>query len=99
MTNLTDAHKNVDEWRETVQLMVDRGAEVPTDKIDILVNYLAKNFCPKDSAPAGAAPPQSAVIQHRSCRAILRARLIIEKLEKSVNSGIACAACVSMRRF
>lgn len=60
LTNLTDAHRNADQWRETVQLMIDRGAEVPADKIDTLVNYLAKNFCPKDSAPGGAVPPQSA---------------------------------------
>ena len=60
LSNLTDAHKNADQWRETVQLMMDRGAEVPADKIDILINYLAKNFCPKDSAPAGAVAPQSA---------------------------------------
>jgi cytochrome c5 len=60
LTNLTDAHKNADQWRETVQLMMGRGADVPADKIDTLVNYLAKNFCPKDSAPAGAVPPQSA---------------------------------------
>jgi cytochrome c5 len=60
LTNLTDAHKNADQWRETVQLMIDRGADVPADKIDILVNYLAKNFCPKDPTPAGDVSPQSA---------------------------------------
>ncbi len=60
LTNLTDAHKNADQWRETVQLMMDRGADVPADKIDTLINYLAKNFCPKDSAPGGPVAPQSA---------------------------------------
>ena len=60
LTNLTDAHKNADQWRETVQLMIDRGADVPADKVDTLVNYLAKNFCPKESAPAAAVAPQSA---------------------------------------
>jgi cytochrome c5 len=57
LTNLTKAHKNLDDWKETVQTMIDRGANVPPDKIDILVQYLAKNFGPKDAAaPASAAP-------------------------------------------
>lgn len=55
LTNLTKAHKNLDDWKDTVQLMMDRGANVPTDKVDILVQYLAKNFGPKDSStPAPA---------------------------------------------
>jgi cytochrome c5 len=57
LTNLTKAHKDLDEWKDTVQTMIDRGANVPPDKVDILVQYLAKNFGPKDaSAPASPAP-------------------------------------------
>ena len=57
LTNLTKAHKNLDDWKDTVQTMIDRGANVPPDKVDTLVEYLAKNFGPKDaSAPAPAAP-------------------------------------------
>ncbi|HWZ56256.1 MAG TPA: hypothetical protein VNZ63_09310 [Verrucomicrobiae bacterium] len=53
LTNLTKAHKNLDDWKDTVQTMIDRGANVPPDKVDVLVQYLAKNFGPKDaSAPA-----------------------------------------------
>ena len=53
LTNLTKAHKSLDDWKDTVQTMIDRGANVPSDKVDILVQYLAKNFGPKDaSAPA-----------------------------------------------
>lgn len=53
LTNLTKAHKSLDDWKDTVQTMIDRGANVPADKVDILVQYLAKNFGPKDpSAPA-----------------------------------------------
>jgi cell division septation protein DedD len=53
LTNLTKAHKDLDDWKDTVQTMIDRGANVPPDKVDILVQYLAKNFGPKDnSAPA-----------------------------------------------
>ena len=60
LTNLTKAHKNLDDWKETVQTMIDRGANVQPEQIDTLVQYLAKNFGPKDaSAPAPAAPPSS----------------------------------------
>jgi cytochrome c5 len=58
LTNLTKAHKNLDDWKDTVQLMIDRGANVQPEQVDILVQYLAKNFGPKDtSAPAPPAPP------------------------------------------
>jgi len=61
LTNLTKAHKSQDEWKDTVQTMIDRGANVPADKIDILVQYLAKNFGPQDaSSPASAAATASA---------------------------------------
>jgi mono/diheme cytochrome c family protein len=64
LTNLTKAHKNLDDWKETVQTMIDRGANVPPEKVDILVQYLAKNFGPKDaSAPASPTPPASAPTQ------------------------------------
>jgi len=59
LTNLTKAHKNLDDWKDTVQTMIDRGANVPADQIDTLVQYLAKNFGPKDaSAPASPTPAQ-----------------------------------------
>ncbi len=66
LTNLTHASKSLDDWRETVNTMVDNGAEVPMDKVDIVVNYLAKNFGPKSGAPpadareAASSSPSSA---------------------------------------
>ncbi len=60
LTNLTKAHKSLDDWRDTLQTMVDRGATVPQDKIETLVQYLAKNFGPKDAAAtAGTASPDA----------------------------------------
>lgn len=56
LTNLTKAHKSLDDWKDTVQTMIDRGANVPPDKVDVLVQYLAKNFGPKDAAAPGSAP-------------------------------------------
>ena len=64
LTNLTKAHKSLDDWKDTVQTMIDRGANVPPEQVDILVQYLAKNFGPKDaSAPATAAPSSPAKAQ------------------------------------
>ena len=64
LTNLTKAHKSLDDWKETVQTMIDRGANVSPDQVDTLVQYLAKNFGPKDaSAPVPAAPPPPAPAQ------------------------------------
>jgi cytochrome c5 len=59
LTNLTKAHKSLDDWRDTVQTMMDRGANVPPDKLDTLLQYLAKNFGPKTPAPAGTPSPDA----------------------------------------
>jgi cytochrome c5 len=60
LTNLTKAHKDRDDWQDTVQLMMDRGASLPQEKVDMLVEYLAKNFGPKTAAPpAGTASPDA----------------------------------------
>lgn len=52
LSNLTNAHMDEGQWRAEVQIMIDRGADVPPDKVDTLVKYLAKNFCPKTPAPS-----------------------------------------------
>ncbi len=46
LTNLASAHKSLDDWKDTVQMMMDRGSRLPPDKVDTLVQYLAKNFAP-----------------------------------------------------
>jgi cytochrome c5 len=56
LTNLTNAHKSLEDWSDTVNKMIGRGAEVPEDKVDTLVNYLAKNFGPKDATAAPKGP-------------------------------------------
>jgi mono/diheme cytochrome c family protein len=60
LTNLVKAHKASDEWIDTVHLMMDRGARLPDDKVDMLVQYLAKNFGPTTAVPADAAPSNPA---------------------------------------
>ncbi len=46
--NITSSHKSLDEWRDTVDTMIDYGANLPKDKVETLVPYLAKNFGPQD---------------------------------------------------
>lgn len=53
LADLTGAHKQAEQWRKTVVTMIDRGARLPPDKIDILVDYLAKNFAPAKAASGG----------------------------------------------
>ena len=57
LTNVAKARKAPDDWHDTVQLMMDRGARLPQDKFDTLVQYLAKNFGPQTAAPAAGSPP------------------------------------------
>jgi cytochrome c5 len=52
LTNLASAHKSLEDWKDTVQMMMDRGSRLPPDKVDTLVQYLAKNFAPGHAAPA-----------------------------------------------
>jgi cytochrome c5 len=62
LKNLLGARKSQDEWKDTVQTMIDRGSRLPPDKVNSLVQYLAKNFGPGQAAPAsaGAAAPATA---------------------------------------
>jgi cytochrome c5 len=62
LTNLTKAHKTLDDWQDAVQTMIERGARIPPEKVDTLVQYLAKNFgpqTPQTTAPAGTVPPSA----------------------------------------
>ncbi len=56
LTNLTKAHKDLDDWKDTIQTMIDRGASIPDDKVPVLAAYLAKNFGPQATPPAANAP-------------------------------------------
>ncbi|MDB5703798.1 MAG: hypothetical protein JWN66_914 [Sphingomonas bacterium] len=45
--------KTPDDWAATVQLMVDRGAELKPEETDMVIDYLTKNFpAPEPSRPA-----------------------------------------------
>lgn len=52
---IVQSARSEDEWRDLVQTMVDRGADVSPEEADTVVKYLSKNFPPKASG-TGAAP-------------------------------------------
>jgi cytochrome c5 len=60
LTNVVKARKSLDDWRDAVQTMMDRGARLPQDKFDILVQYLVKNFSPEAAAPSAGSSPGAA---------------------------------------
>jgi mono/diheme cytochrome c family protein len=66
LTNVVKAHKSLDDWLDTVQLMIDRGANIPADQIDTLVQYLAKNFGPKEADPGASTPSTGAAAKSSS---------------------------------
>ena len=45
-------HRSADDWAATVQLMVDRGADLTPDDMNMVIDYLAANFGPKPAKPA-----------------------------------------------
>lgn len=53
---ITTKRKTPEEWAEVMDLMMARGAEVTPDEMQIIEEYLSKNFSP--AATASAAPQQ-----------------------------------------
>jgi virginiamycin B lyase len=54
--NITNAGHSVEEWKTTVAMMLNVGANVPPDKIETVTNYLVKNFPEKPAPPAVSVP-------------------------------------------
>ncbi len=48
--------RSSEEWEETVNEMISRGAQIFTEEVDTLVSYLGEHY----GAQAGSAPSQSA---------------------------------------
>jgi mono/diheme cytochrome c family protein len=44
--------RSADDWAATVQLMVDRGADLTPDDMNMVIGYLAANFGPEPAKPA-----------------------------------------------
>ena len=51
----TRAGHTPEEWKTTLAMMLNVGAPVPKDKVDIVQDYLIKNF-PEQPSPAGDCP-------------------------------------------
>ncbi len=57
---IVQSARSEDEWRDLVQTMVDRGADVSPEEAETVVRYLSKNFPAKASAGSAAAPAPAA---------------------------------------
>ena len=53
--NITNSGHSAEEWKTTVAMMLNVGANVPKDKVETVLNYLIKNF-----------PEKPAIILRRS---------------------------------
>src|SRR5579862_2572348 len=56
LNNISNSGHSPDEWKNTVAMMVNVGAPVPKDKIEVVTNYLIKNFPEKPPVPAVVVP-------------------------------------------
>jgi len=52
MRSLDNTHMTRDQWKDTVDRMLDQGAEVPKGKIPALLDYLVSTHGPVGAAPA-----------------------------------------------
>src|ERR1700693_3273242 len=52
LTNITKSQGHTpEEWKTTVSMMRNVGAAIPDDKVDMVTNYLIKNFPEKPGPP------------------------------------------------
>ncbi len=57
LTNITNSQGHTpEEWKTTISMMLNVGAAVPPEKVEMVTNYLIKNF-PEKPGPAPAAIP------------------------------------------
>ena len=54
LSNITNSGHSLEEWKTTVAMMLNVGANVPKDKVDTVTDYLVKNFPEKPAPPAVA---------------------------------------------
>ena len=56
LNNITNSGHSAEEWKNTVAMMVNVGAAVPKDKVEVVTNYLIKNFPERAAVPAVVVP-------------------------------------------
>src|SRR5258706_14619028 len=54
--NITNSGHSPEEWKTTVAMMWNVGANVPKEKVDTVLNYLIKNLPDKPGPPALTVP-------------------------------------------
>ena len=54
--NITNSGHSPEEWKTTVAMMLNVGAPVPPDKVEVVTDYLIKNFPEKPAPPAVIVP-------------------------------------------
>jgi virginiamycin B lyase len=54
--NITNSGHTPAEWKNTVAMMRNAGANLPDDKVELVTDYLIKNFPPKPAPPAVLVP-------------------------------------------
>lgn len=64
MSRVTEAGYSPEGWRNNLHMMKSVGATIPSDEIDAIVTYLAKNF-PEKPRPAAVVVPGDAKISIR----------------------------------
>lgn len=57
LDTITSAHHDADGWRATVLNMISRGAEIPDDDQQTVIDYLASHYGPVGSAAPAAPTP------------------------------------------
>jgi virginiamycin B lyase len=57
LTNITNSQGHTpEEWRTTLAMMLNVGAAIPSDKVDMVRDYLTKNFPAKPGPPPAVIP-------------------------------------------
>jgi virginiamycin B lyase len=59
--NITNSGHSPEEWKTTVAMMRNAGANIPADKVEMVTNYLIRNFPEKPAPPAVIVPGNAAV--------------------------------------
>ena len=52
---VTSQHLSREEWRATIEKMMDKGLDAPEDELEWAFDYLSANYGPKKSGPAAEA--------------------------------------------
>ncbi len=54
--NITNSGHTPEEWKTTIAMMRNAGADLPADKVEMVTNYLIENFPEKPAPPAVIVP-------------------------------------------